>query len=181
MKAVRRLIQLCSPEAVIVKGKKTKGREIFELVSIGAPIPKIVSIRNQGTGMTVARDLTIGGEEAQGDEQNQGQKKRGCWRAGILLSYEDDGRILTFDFGYVFVVIKLTNQNAILSCTEIAQSTEIWRKISRSCACSILLGYQTQLTSPAQWSQSLSSSWWKQLLTMEDHRLRVALTLYRLE
>ena len=63
--------------------------------------------------MIVARDLTIGGEEAQGDEQNQGQKKRGCWRAGILLSYEDDGRILTFDFGYVFVVIKLTNQNAI--------------------------------------------------------------------
>ena len=69
--------------------------------------------------MTVARDLTIGGEEAQGDEQNQGQKKRGSWRAGILLSYEDDGRILTFDFGYVFVVVfKLTNQNAILSCTQ---------------------------------------------------------------
>ena len=63
-----------------------------------------MQLRNQGTEMTVARDLTIGGEEAQGDEQNQGQKKRGCWRAGILLSYEDDGRILTFDFGYVFLL-----------------------------------------------------------------------------
>ena len=33
------------------------------------PVDRATDLRNYCTGVTVTRDLTIGGEEAQGDEQ----------------------------------------------------------------------------------------------------------------